>query len=154
MGKKQKEVAFNLGRCSVDVKNAYLGALQSVQLPEYDDRLIQFSQSLREAIDQLAKESLYRIAKNERSSIIESDQYRKMLGRRNRGDGIRLMVDTKLYHGEVKKSCECLVDMYSRLSKIAHHNRKDITQKYCEEQIDIFETAIMQIIKSEPNQRT
>ena len=93
------------------VKESYLGAVYALQQNEHPDKFVHFAQSLREAIDQLARSNRFPECANPRGRDTRKKCLKKTFGRL----GQQLSLDHLF---------DMLAASYGRLSEVAHHNER------------------------------
>ena len=128
---KDENLCKLLGKVSQSAKTAYEGALYVINDEDHPDRWAQYAHSLRESIDILARKN---VKKKDRK-----DGWRKK--------GLQLFVPGN----ESKKACcKRLADMYSMLSKIAHHNprlKEPIDEYFANNVLTLAEKDLIAILE-------
>ena len=127
---EQEDLAVQLSKYDMRIKDAYMGAIYTLQQEEYPNRLAHFAYSLRDVVDLLARSK-------------QTKESEKMLDRKERKKLLQSVIDPlakKQTYG-YDNEYQILVDECANLSFIAH-NKKPITEKQAHEKLTSVEHAL------------
>ena len=126
---EQRDLATQLANYSKSMKQAYEGALFSINQKDDPDRFVHFAHSLREVIDLLAKLKLSR----------EKWKESQELKRKNLLQSVIDPVGKQAYAYDAEY--QTLSDEYSELSSIAHHSAT-ITEEKAIQKLNQIESIL------------
>ena len=132
---EQRILCSQLENYSFKIKTTYLGTIHTLHTEDYDDRLVHFAHSLREAIDLLTR-------KNQ-----TDEERRRPLRKEDRILQLASVIDPagkQVYEFDFLYTQ--LTDKYNELSEFAHH-RSELDQKNAEEKLITVEGILSRLTR-------
>ena len=127
----EEELVRRLKDFSPIIRDSYLGAITVLNTKNYPDRLVHFSHSLREIIDNLARINI----SNKRDTLNHDERARRLE---------EIIDPLGAHHTNFKDQYDKLANFYTKLSNISHHN-EITTQDECEQKLSDIESILLKL---------
>lgn len=127
----QHNLSDQLSRHPDAVTKSYLGALYALQQAEYPDKFVHFAQSVREVIDQLARDN-------------RMEKCKKLQGKDARKECLQRTFDPLGQNWYPESLFDVLAGRYADLSKVAHHD-EDMDDKRARDVLSEIENVLDQL---------
>lgn len=134
---EQQILCSQLENYSLQIKNAYLGAIHALHTEDYEDRLVHFAHSLREVIYMLMKKNL------------PKEKRTKPLKKENKIPSLAATIDPggKQVYG-FESRYERLIQEYEALSEVAHHG-SELDQENAKKHLATVEEFLSYLTRSQ-----